>query len=159
MSQPAATVMTRPAQPGISLVEILVWLAVLAFVGVFAATQFTNIMGGSRLEFAFQEIQKVKAAAENYRMTPAQGGLYTNLSVTRLAARGYNVEPFNTGTNENVYGLNVTLAAANSNTDATLTYQTPAAEDCNQLIDRFTNTTGVKGLPSCTTGTLTLSLE
>ena len=146
-------------QTGISLLEILVWLVIVAALAAFVVDKFAGVRSGANLEFASAEIQQVKSAAETYRMTSAQRRRFTNISVTRLAERGYNVEPLVTGENENVYGLSVTVAPANNATDATLTYETPEPEDCIQLVDRFTNESGVKGVPSCSGNVLTLTIE
>lgn len=148
-------------QRGLTLIEILVWVGILAAVGVFAATQFADIRATQRTEQAFQEITRLVGAAASYRAAPANAGSYENISVTRLVDRGYIGSGYSDGANENAFGLTVSVASANSHGDATVTYATGNADqtECLQLVDRFTDMTGVKGDPSCTTGTLTLTLE
>jgi len=145
---------------GISMMELLIWLAVFAGVAVFVSSQATNLFGGATVERAYAEIEKVKTAAETYRRSLVQAGLYTNISITRLATRGYNVDPLTTGTNQNTYGLTVAIASAAANTDATLTYELGNVPDCTQMIDRFTGMPGIKTAPACSAaGLLTMTLE
>lgn len=144
---------------GITLMELLVYAAILAVVAMGILASTSNVFSGQRVEEATREIERVKLAAEAFRRAPAQAGLYTGITVTILANRGYNVEPFTTGTNQNAYGLTTTIAPAASNTDATLTYAFDNAEDCAQMIDRYTGVTGVKTTPTCTTNTLSITLE
>lgn len=154
------TATTNPAkQGGVSIIELLLWLSVFASVAIFAATQFTNITAGAQIERAYAEVEKIKAAALAYRSNPRHGGLFTNIAITVLATQGYNIRPLTTGTGDNVYGRNTTIVSANSNTDATITYQTGSDDACQQLIERFTNAAGVVGAPTCATNTLTLTVD
>ena len=135
---------------GVTLPELGLYVAALALVGVVVAAGFGNFQSGFRTEQAFNEIMKVKAAAEVYRSAAAQGGSFTGITVEELSDNGYNVEPLDDGDDENTYGLDITLAVAGGGTDATLTYQFDSQEDCNQVHDRLEGTTGVKTLPACT---------
>lgn len=144
---------------GYSIVELLIVLGVIAVAAIFIANIAGGAASGQRLERAFSEIQMVKAAAESYRSAPARAGLFTGITVTALSSRGYNVEPLTTGTNQNAFGLTIAVAPAAGGADATITYATDNAADCNQLIDRFTNIAGVKGTPACSGNTLTVTLE
>ena len=148
---------------GFTLVELGIYLAVLAVVGAFVVSQWGNINSGLRVERAYAELERVKTAAEAYRVAAANGGLYTAITIEELSDNGYNVEPFTDGVNENTYGLTVTIAAAGTpaGTDATLTYGLDSEEDCNQMIQRFDDSvTGIKVIPTCTAaGLLTITLE
>ena len=150
-------------QEGFTLVELGIYLAVLAVVGAFVVTQWGNINSGLRVERAYAELERVKTAAEAYRSAAANAGLYTAISITNLSDNGYNVEPFTDGDDENTYGLDVVIVAAGTpaGTDATLTYNFDNEEDCNQMIQRFDDSvTGIKTTPTCTTaGELTVTLE
>lgn len=139
-------------QSGVTLPEMGLYVGVLAILGVVVAAGWGNVQAGIRVEQAYGEVIKVMAAGQAYRAAPANSGSFTGVSVTVLETDGYNVRPFTTGTNENTYGLTVVIAAAGTpaGSDATLTYQTGIQEDCNQLIERFTNAPGVKGTPTCT---------
>ena len=134
---------------GFTLLELGIFVAVLAIVGAAIAVNWGGVQSGIRVERAYSEVERIKTAAATYRGTSAQRGLYTNLAVQRLSDRGYNVEPFTSGTSQNAYGLTVAIAPAVGATDATLTYQLDNDDDCNQLIDRYTNVTGVKTTPTC----------
>ena len=142
-------------QSGVTLPEMGLYVGVLAILGVVVAANWGNVQSGIRTEQAFGEIVKVKAAAEAYRAAAAQGGLYTNITVEVLADSGYNVEPLDDGTDENAYGMDITIAAAGTppDTDATLTYEFANEADCEQVVDRLDGTTGVKGTPTCTSAT------
>ena len=140
----------RRMPKGVTLPELGLYVAALAMVGVVVVGGYGNFQSGWRTEQAFHEIMKVKAAAETYRSAAAQGGSFTGITLAVLSDNGYNVEPLDDGDDENVYGLDVTLAAAGGGTDATLTYQFDDEEDCNQVHDRLDGTTGVKRLPACT---------
>lgn len=148
-------------ETGLTLVELAIYVAVLAGVAIFAATQFGAITSATQVERAYSEVARVKAAAEAYRAAPAHVGLFAGISIQQLSDDGYNVEPFTTGTAQNAYGLNVTVAGAGApaGSDATITYVTGVNADCLQLVDRFTNTAGVRGVPTCAAGTLTLTVE
>lgn len=150
-------------EAGFTLVELGIYLAVLAVVGAFVVTQWGNINSGLRVERAYAELERVKTAAEAYRSASANAGLYTGISMTALSTNGYNVEPFTTGTNQNTYGLNVAIGQAGTpvGTDAELTYGFDNPEDCQQMIQRFDDSvTGIKTTPTCTpAGQLTVTLE
>ncbi len=155
--RPSAAVQTR--QSGFSLVELLVYAAIVAVSAVFIANQFDNLRAGGAIERAYAEIEKVRSAAISYRNSPRRSGSYADITITLLANQGYNVRPFTDGENENTYGRSITLASADSGADATLTYETDSSEACGQLIERYTGAYGIKGNPSCSTSTLTLTLE
>lgn len=147
-------------QGGFTLVELGIYLAVLAVVGAFVVTQWGNINSGLRVERAYAELERVKTAAEAYRSASANAGLYAGITIQELSDNGYNVEPFTTGTNQNTYGLNVAITPASSDTDATLTYQFDNPEDCQQMIQRFDGVTGIKTTPTCSaTDELSVTLE
>lgn len=150
---------SKHAQEGLSLIEILLWLSLAVVVGTFAANQFGNVSAGAKRERAYAEIEKVRGAAQAFRTSPKRAGSFTGVTIAVLATQGYNVNPLTTGLAENAYGKNITLIAASSGTDATLTYQTANNEDCLQLTERFTNSPGLSGAPSCATNTLTLTLD
>ncbi len=150
---------TRARQAGYSLMEMLVVFGVIAIAVAFVAVIGGTLGSGQKVQNAYSEIQLVMRAAESYRRAPSRNGLFTGLTVTALSTRGYNVEPFTSGTNENTYGLTVTAAPAAGGADATITYATGEQADCLNLVDRFDTLPGVKVTPTCTTGTLTITLE
>lgn len=149
----------RKTEDGFTIIELLIYVGVLAAFGLFLANQFGNVFTGTNLERAYAEIEKVRLASNAYRSSPRHQGLYTNITVTVLAEQGYNVLPFTTGENENTYGLTVAVVSAAGDADATLTYITDEPAACQQLVNRYTNIAGVKGDPACAGNTLTLTLE
>ena len=147
------------SQRGLSLIEILLWLGLLAGVAIFAAGQFSAISAGVDSERAYVEIQKVIAAGRAFRSSVRRGGSYAGVTVMVLSDQGYNVAPLTSGTGENAFGRNITFVPANSGADATLTYQTNNDEQCQQLIERFTNAPALTGTPTCATNTLTMTVD
>lgn len=143
---------------GLTLPELLIYVAILATTSIFLATQFANLTAGTQLERGFTEIEKIRAAAIVYRSSPRHIG-YTGVSISALASGGYNIKPFSTGTNENTFGRSVTIMPTQNNTDATLTYETDSDSACQQLIERYTGVQGVVGAPTCASDTFTLTLE
>ena len=149
----------RQRQDGYSLMEMLIVFAVIAIAVGFVSVIGGTLGSGQKVNNAFSEITMIKAAAESYRRAPARLGLFTGLSITALSTRGYNVEPFTTGTNQNAYGLSVTAAPAASAADATIVYTTDEAADCLNLVDRLSTLPGIKTTPTCAAGVLTVTLE
>lgn len=151
----------RQRTDGYSIVELLVVLGIVAAALIFVANMAGGAASGQQVEQAFSEQQMVKNAAHNWRRAPANAGSYTGITMSALSTNGYNVEPFTNGTNQNAYGMTVAIAAAGTpaGADATITYTTDDAADCQQMIQRWTNIAGVKGTPTCAAGVLTLTLE
>jgi len=151
--------MTETKRRGYSIVELLVVLGVIAAAVLFIAGITGTATSAQLVDQAYNEVQLLKMAAQSYRRAPAQAGTYAGISISVLNSNGYN-QPFTTGTNQNAYGLSVTLAPAGAGgADATITYATEDTESCNQLRQRFLNTAGVKTLPLCTAGSLVMTLE
>lgn len=145
---------------GFSLVELLVYVAIVGLSAVFIANQFGNLSAGSAIERAYTEIEKVRGAAVNYRNSPKRSASYADISITQLSEQGYNVRPLSDGTDENTYGLSVTIAPGSSGATAILTYATDTASSCKQLLERYSGSYGIKGDPTCTdAGVVTITLE
>ena len=138
---------------GITLPEVGIYVGMLALVGLVVVGQQGGLFAGARIEHAFAEIVRVKVAAEAYRTAPKNKGKYTGANVGVLADNGYNVGSLETGTGENVYGLDVVLAPKNSNTDIEMKYTLASEEACKQMIQRWEEQVGVKGVPTCASAT------
>jgi prepilin-type N-terminal cleavage/methylation domain-containing protein len=145
-------------QRGFTLIELLIFLGVLAVVGVWVATQGSNVLSGSKTERAYQQIDAIMKAAEEYRQQPNRRGSFTGISITSLVTEGYPLDPLTTGTNQNVYGMTVTIASS-GNTNALLVYNTPGTQDCNQLDQRFTTSSKLASAPTCSGNNLQLLIE
>jgi len=146
-------------QAGLSIWEIVGGLAVMTALAAIFWPQISSVVMGNQINGAYSEINTLLNAGASYRQAPANGGLYTSITVEVLNDNGYNVGKFDDGVNENVFGETVSVAAANSNTDMTLTYVTDSAESCLQLVQRYTNDSLLKSAPSCSTATLTLTID
>ena len=151
----------RNRQQGVTLPEMGLYVGVLAILGVVVAAGWGNVQAGIRVEQGYAEIIKVMAAAQAYRSAPANQGSLAGVTVTALVTDGYNVRPFTDGLDENAYGLDITIIQFGTpvGSDAQMTYETGIQADCLQLIERFTNAPGIKGTPTCATGTLTVVVE
>ena len=145
-------------QRGFTLIELLIFLGVLAVVGVWVATQGSNVFSASKTERAVQQIEAITDAAESYRHLPSQRGLYTGISITILDSLGYPLEPLTNGVNQNVYGLSTGITTSGA-TNASLSYDTHSADDCNQLRLRFINQSNLAGAPVCAGNNLVLTLD
>ncbi len=151
-------------EKGYSAGEILLYVGVvavgLAFVGGIALT----VTSGQRLNQANAEINQLISAGEKYRATNrAYGGTgVPNISVQRLVDRAYGLskKKYSDGTNQNVYGLTMTIASASGGANATITYQTDTEESCLQLADQMANNTmlTVGGSPCSGSGPYTLTV-
>ena len=146
-------------QSGLTIVEVAVVLGIAAVLAVFVAALASSVTSGQRVEQAFTEIQMLKTAAETYRRSPAQRGAFTNITIQRLSDRGYNVEPFTSGVNQNAFGMTIAIVPTAGGADAEITYELDNPEDCLQLVDRWSNIAGVKGTPACASNELTVELE
>ncbi len=123
-------------QQGLTILELLTYVTVLAIAGVFIAAQADNIQSGTQVERAYAEIDKVKNAALAYR--DLNVGDFGSISMTNLSTDGYNIDPFSDGLLENTYGLDVTITQnTTNNSQADLVYDFPHSKDCNQLKLRF----------------------
>ena len=143
---------------GLTLPELLIYVAILATTSIFLATQFANLTAGTQIERGFSEIEKIRAAAIVYRSSPRHTN-YTGISISSLATGGYNIRPFSDGANENAFGRSVIIAPTQNNADANLTYETDNDTACQQLIERYTDVQGIASTPTCAGDTLTLVLE
>lgn len=135
-------------QRGLTLLELLIYLATLALVTVFIAEQRENIESGIEKEQAYFEILKLKEAAKVYAVV---NGNYTGISMTSLVDGGYNVEPYTDGTNQNVYQLDITIASSSAR-QATITYEFPDEDKCGLAISRANIDDAFFGTPACTAG-------
>lgn len=146
-------------QKGLTLIELLTFAALFAIVGIVFGPRLAGVFSGQEIGTAQVEIDTVMAAGSVYRSAPANQGLYTGISVTELNNSGYQVAPFTTGVNQNVFGATVAIASVASNTDATVTYGTEDAQACAQLVERYTNDARVKGTPSCTGANFSVTID
>lgn len=153
----------RGATAGEILLYVGISAVILAFVGGIALT----VTSGQRLNQAASELNMLIWAGEKYRSTNrAYGGTgVTNVTVQRLVDRAYGLskKKYSDGTNENVYGLTMTIASASGGSNATITYQTDTEEACLQLGDQMANNTMLTvGSSPCTGSgpyTLTVTLN
>lgn len=148
-------------QAGINLGEMALVLAVVGALLGAGLALYNTVSASANRKAALEEMQVVIAAAREYRNAPARNGLYTGISVTVLNTQGYQ-DMFTTGTAQNFYGMNVTVAAAGtpSGADATLTYGFDSSGACQRMLQEFSGAQGVSGTPTCSAANvLTVTLQ
>lgn len=159
--------------PGFTVAELVVTTATIAIIIGILYAVFADTLGGVNRTQASMQINGLIQEAKRYRSTFAQGGTYTDIDLEALGGTNDSIAGIDTDSGLNIYGLEVTVAAAGTgDVDATLTYATPSTDDCNELRSMFTSAviatagtaansqTGIKGVPVCpASGILTLTLE
>ena len=142
-------------QNGFALMELIIVLAVVTILGVLIVNNSGSLFGGSKKNVAQQEVIRLVQEVQQWRINNND---YAGISVAAMVTAGYNIAPISTGTGDNVYGLNVAVASANSDADASMTYQAEASDQCATLIERLGGTDGISGTPTCTgTGPFTFT--
>lgn len=131
---------------GFALMELIIVLAVVTILGVLIVNNSGSLFGGSKKNVAQQEVIRLVQEVQQWRINNND---YAGITVASMVSAGYNVAPISTGTGDNVYGLNVAVVSANSDADASMTYQTEASDQCATLIERLGNTDGISGTPAC----------
>lgn len=149
---------SRDEEAGLTLPELLIYVAILTTISIFVAGQFGNITDSTSVNQAHLEIEKVRGAARSFRSTPGRGD-YTGVTIAVLANNGYSIAPFTDGLSENVYDRTISIAPTSSNEDAVITYVTDEDAACNQLIERYTGQGGIVGTPVCTDESLALTID
>ena len=137
-----ASVIAKRGQRGFSLVEVGVFLGIVAIVGIALAPQIGGMFDKNNINQAQTQMTHLVLAAQEYRNI---NGDYLSISITELHNRGYQVSPFGTGTAaKNAFGITgVQITPDNTGATADLTYPTGEEELCKQTSDRITLLDGV----------------
>lgn len=130
---------------GFSLVEALAVLAVGAIVIAFAIPKIQEMFFNTNVEQAYSETVDLIIAGQKYRTI---NGDYDGITVTKLKDEGYGLQKYSDGTEENAYGLDITIAEKNSDADAEITYEFDSEEGCEQIEARVSNIKAVKTSPT-----------
>ena len=133
----------RELQRGFSTLMIIIGVLIGSMLTAFTVTVLVPQVASVEADGVFQEIN---AISKSVRMVREYGGDYANLtSFSVLIDRGYIADSHYTdGVNENRYGLTITVAPSNSNTDATVTYGMSDAATCLNMVDRSGKVASVK---------------
>lgn len=137
---------TLHSQRGLTLGEMLIYLAALAAVGAYLASVGGGIFGATRIEQAHQELHAAITAAQTYRSIQ---GSYDDIDVEELVDNGYNLAGFTNGTGENVYGKDLVIAPTTGDADAEFDYGTESSKACNQLKSRIDQLDGIAVAAAC----------
>ena len=141
-------------QAGITIVEISVGLAIIAFLAVFLGPRVAGLFSKTRVELASQEIIPLVVASQQYRQV---NGGYADISFAALDTGGYHIEPFSEANTKNAYGKDVALTSGSSGAAAVLTYLTDEDSDCAQISKRIGALNPVTA--SCTGNSLVVTIN
>jgi prepilin-type N-terminal cleavage/methylation domain-containing protein len=145
-------------QGGFTLVELLVVMAIIAVISGALITLSENASSSQKQNTELANINMLKSAAMQFRRFRAQNGSAANLvSVTTLSSRNYNIAPLTTGTNQNAYGLTITIAGASSGPNFTITSDVGTATECAYFVEALAGGNDVATAPSCTGGTVSIT--
>lgn len=145
-------------QQGLTLVELLVVLAIIAVISAVALTSLENATSSQKQNTELANINMLKSAAMQFRRFRAQNGSAANLvSVTTLSSKNLNIAPLTTGTNQNAYGLTITIAGASSGPNFTITSDVGTATECAYFVEALAGGNDVATAPSCTGGTVSIT--
>ena len=151
----------RPARiAGFTLVELLfaVFFIFAALSAIIVTTN--NVTSTGQHNEAAAQIQSVIDATRAWGRQPSQGQNYTGVSLDVLYCNGINISPFKpttacpaagaapttteAGVGQNVYGLDIAVAAAGAgDLDYAVTFGTGDAPNCQALLDKFSMAAGV----------------
>ena len=126
----------RGNQAGITMTEIIFGLVVIASLTIFLLPRMVNTLGKTDLELATQEVVGLATAIKQYRRI---NGNYASISLSELATKGYQINPFSGTNTANVYGVAVVLAPQAQNKEAKLDYSATQDSECQQLKARVEN--------------------
>lgn len=145
-------------QGGFTLVELLVVLAIIAVIAAAVLTSSENASSSQKKNTELANINMLKSAAMQFRRFRAQNGSAANLvSVSTLSSKNLNIAPLTTGTNQNAYGLTITIAGASSGPNFTITSDVGTATECAYFVEALAGGNDVATAPSCTGGTVSIT--
>lgn len=136
-----------PREEGLDYAQIGIGLAIAAGITVIGLAIGTDLFSANRIQQASLQIHNAVVAAQQYRSVT---GDYEDIDVEELVDNGFILPGFSDdGTDENVYGLDLVIASADSNANAQIEYETDSAEACAQLLLRFEEQDFITGTPAC----------
>ena len=151
-------------QRGFTLVELLIAVAVIAVFAAIAVPALQGVFQTNNRTAAIAELNSAIRQAQFYRT--ARGGRYTDIDEP-------DIGPYDQGgLDENVYGLNITIVATNSDRDAILDYRLPTQAECVDMLAGLAGAdnpsalndqllrAGISELPTCSgAGLLKVTIE
>lgn len=148
----------RRREAGITLMEALAVIAGLGIMIAFAVPRIQGMFASTRAEQSYTELVDVVIAGQKYRQINGDYDDLDNMQV--LVDNGYILSGYTDGAGENAYGLNVTIASANSDANAEITYQFDEEQACEQLEKRVAKIKAVSNTPACSgSGPYTLTFQ
>ena len=144
-------------QKGITAVQIVMGLAVIAVLSALAVRVIVPVFQKSTQNGAFDEFHLI---AQSVREVKDNTGSFTALAnFTYLTTNGYlDSVSYTNGVNQNVYGNNMTAVRAAGNASATMTYVFDSAPQCLNMVDRLSQIRFVSSV-SCTSATLSATIS
>ena len=148
---------TKHLERGVTLIEFGIVLLTLAVFVIGIYSKASSIGDEARIYRALDEVMLLLAKSSAYR---SNNGNYEDISISQLNTDGYTTDPVASGSGNNPWGLNYTLAPANSDVNMTLSIGTDVASTCSRLSQTLSKLihNSVEA-PSCTgTGNKNLSV-
>ncbi len=152
--------MNQQKQKGFSTLQVVASIAIAGVLTATAANIMVPMFLQTELNAAYEELYMVTTAV---REVKEYEGNYANLAnFTYLTANGYIQTAnsrYTTGTNQNAYGASITAVLVTGGLDATVTYTTDTAAQCENLEKRAVSIAGLTGTPACATAVLTVVVD
>ncbi len=153
--------MNQQKQKGFSTLQVVASIAIAGVLTATAANIMVPMFLQTELNAAYEELYMITTAV---REVKEYEGNYANLAnFAYLTANGYIQtanDRYTNGTNQNAYGASITAARVNAaGLDATVTYTTDEAAQCENLEKRAVSIAGLTGTPACATAVLTVTVD
>ena len=154
---------------GFSLMELIAVVAIIAGLTIAIGFAINAANTTADRNVAIAEVQMLISSSAQFRKV--NRGIYddgtTQISIAQLVSNGYPTGGIATGTGDNAFGLDVTLAgtaaaacsSSNICRDAKLVYSTPDATQCGSLAELFTSGGFIKTAGSCSASNLEVVIE
>jgi len=137
--------MQRKYQAGISLLEVLLSLSIIAIILVMATRYFFVASNADRINIARQEVGELIAATHSWKnQNPTYG---TGLTISQLFSDGFLANSSNMSQDRSKmydpWGQEIGFTS--SATGVTITMTLPTAPDCTSLLNSYPSTPDGKG--------------
>lgn len=143
-------------ESGFTIIEVLAVLAIIGIAIAFIVPRMQGSFSTQRIDQAYTAIVEIIIAGQKYRQI--NGSYDSTLNIKALVDNGYGVSGYTTGTGENVYNLDTTIAQSGS--DAQITYEFDEEPACEQVEKRVSKINSVSGTPACSgSGPYTLTFK
>ena len=146
-------------QRGFSTLQVVAALAIAGTLTAAAARVLFPMYNRAQINNAYEELYMVTHAIREVREYNGHYGVVNKFQ--DLVTNGYiPSERYNTGTNENSFGLTITaVKTGDGDHDVTVTYDTESMAICENLADRSITLASVSNAKCNSTKTLTVTVS